>query len=308
MNNILKALCGDLNNVSAISGFQTGIEVQGTNAILNGFVLSGNAGDGLQIKSDTCSVMSFASDSNGGNGVTISGSSGCQLNAFIASGNAGVGVALINAKSTTLTDFNADDSDVPGGNAGGGITLTGSFSNTISNFAAENNAGPGVTLTNSIKNWVFSFDATGSTSSSGVELSGSLSNSIFDFTTLDNAFYGVWLAASSSNSVRFGLALGNTLAGVYLGCGASGVGSCSPGGKPSSKIIVTAMIAGDDAGASLPQAYGVAVDLGDLKNNISGITATGDTTQDLDDENASCGTNTWFANAGIKVKPACTEP
>ncbi len=177
-------------------------------------------------------MRNFPSDSSlGGNGVTISGSSGCQLNAFTASGNAGVGVALINAKKHYLNRFQRRRLRCPRRqcrrrNCSCRIILKHDFE-----FCPAQQSGPGVTLTNSSKNWVFSFDATGSTSSSGVELSGSSSNFIFDFTTLDNAFYGVWLAASSSNSVRFGLALGNTLAGVYLGCGASGVGSCSPGGQ-----------------------------------------------------------------------------
>ena len=103
--------------------------------------------------------------------------------------------------------------------------------------------------------------------------------------------------------------MGNAEAGIYLGCSptAPGASDCPAKAKPSSKNTVTAIQAGSDAVASLPQLFGVAVDLGDLQNNLSGSTATGDTT-DLQDLNVSCGTNVWFANAGASFNPTCTAP
>ena len=296
-----------------VTGFATGIEVQGSGAILNNFDVSGNHGDDLQIKGATnCAVMNFFADSSAtGNGVTINGESGCQIDAFTVSGNAGVGVALINAKSTTVENFAADNTMTGTGNTGGGISLTSSSSNTIANFGADNNGGTNVALTNSSKNSIFFFDATGS-GSSGIVLSGSSANSIFDFIASDNAVYGLWLVASSSNSVRTGLTLGNLQTGVYLGCAVAGPTgtACSPTVKPSTKNIVTAIVTGNDTVTPQAQAYGVAVDLGDLENNLSGITATiGDSTDDLFDGNlVKCGTNKWFANAGIMVNQVCTEP
>ena len=305
-------------NVSIVGGFTTGIEVQGSGAIVSGgpipnsggFDVSGNTGDGLLIKgASNCSVINFTSNnSTSGNGVTINGGSNCQFNAFTASGNAGYGVELTNAKGNTLENFAVDNS-VGAGNGLGGIALISSSSNTLTNGSASSNTGTNVMLTNSSKNVVVgNVEADASTSGSGIVLTNSSSNSIFDFGALDNAVYGVWLQGSSSNAVRLIFAQGNAVAGVYLGCSATmpGDGICPAKAKPSSKNTVTVIVVGDDSG--IPQMFGVAVDSGDLLNNLSGITATGDTT-DLDDLNLpSCGTNIWFANAGTSFTPACTAP
>jgi parallel beta-helix repeat protein len=306
-------------NATAVGGFATGIEVQGSGAIVSGgpvgppgFDVSNNSSDGLLIKgASNCSVINFTSNNSAtGNGVTISGGSGCQINLFTASGNAGFGLQLSSAKSQTIEDFDADDDFGTGvGNTLGGIALTSSSSNTLSNFSADNNLATDIVLSNSSKNSLFQFSADGSVGS-GIALSGSSSNSIYDFDASDNAVYGLWLQSSSSNSVRFASALGNTEAGIYLGCSPTmpGANDCPAKAKPSSKNIVTAIQAGNDD--VITQLFGVAVDLGDLQNNLSGITATGDTT-DLDDLNASCGTNVWFANAGtitIPPSPSCTAP
>ncbi|HVN88896.1 MAG TPA: right-handed parallel beta-helix repeat-containing protein [Candidatus Binataceae bacterium] len=303
------------DNISVITGFDVGIEIQASGAIVTGFDVSENQSNGLLIKGSSCSVTDFVSDLNQpGNGVTISGASGCQLSDFTASGNGGVGLALVSAKSNTVTTFDADDVDVQGGNIGGGVTLTASSSNILSGFSVDNNQVTGVTLTNSSKNQLFNFDASGSVAGSGVALSGSSSNAIFDFSAFDNSIYGVWLNGSSSNSVRFAITQGNMQAGVYLGCGTNGVGgSCGSGAKTSTKNIVTGIIAGNDTTPTipLPEAHGIAADRGDLLNSLSGLTASGDSNADLDDENANCGTNAWFANSGAIVNPAgspsCTE-
>jgi len=294
---------------SAISNFTNGIEVQGSGAIVNNFDVSNNNGDGLLIKgASNCFVIDFTSNKSAtGNGVTINGGSGCQIDAFTASGNAGYGLELTNAKSETLENFDADDLSGTG-NALGGIALVSSSSNTLSNFGADNNLATDIVLSNSSKNSLFMFSASGSLSS-GIALSGSSSNSIYDFVAFDNAVYGVWLQGSSSNSVRFAVAQGNAEAGVYLGCSPTAPGGgCAAKAKSSSKNTVTALQAGDDSGTT--QSFGVAVDLGDLQNNLSGITATGDSTQDLDDLNLpGCGTNVWFANAAtIPPSPSCTAP
>jgi len=300
------------DNISVITGFDVGIEIQASGAIVTGFDVSQNQSNGLLIKGSSCSVMGFTSNSNSlGNGVTISGSSGCQISNFTASGNSGLGVALVNAKTTTVESFDASDLGGLGGNAGGGIGLTSSSSNTIANFGADYNVGAGVTLTNSSKNQLFNFEANGSVSGSGIVLSDSSSNSIFDFYALDDNFYGVWLNGSSSNSVRFAVTQGNTQAGVYLGCAANGVGgSCKSGAKTSTKNTVTAIIAGNDTNSPIPiaEAYGIAADLGDLQNSLGGLTATGDSSADLDDRNSNCGTNGWFATYGPFGSPACTTP
>lgn len=58
----------------------------------------------------------------------------------------------------------------------------------------------------------------------------------------------------------------------------------------------------------LPELFGVAVDRGDVQNKLSGITATGDTT-DLEEFNVTCGTNVWFANFSLAAPiPSCTAP
>ncbi len=300
------------DTITAITGFDVGIEIQASGAIVNGFDVSGNTSNGLLIlKGNSCSVMDFVSDSNSGNGVTLNGSSGCQLSDFTTSGNGGVGVALVSAKSNILDSFDADDIDIQGGNAGGGIMITASSSNVLTGFSAANNQGTGVTLTNSSKNQLFNFDASGNVTGSGVALSGSSSNAIFDFGASDNNVYGVWLNGSSSNSVRFAITEGNTQAGVYLGCASNAVGgSCTSGAKTSTKNTVTAIIAGNDTTPTIPipQSYGIVADSGDLLNNLSGLTATGDSTADLDDKNSNCGTNVWFANFGPTGSPACTKP
>jgi hypothetical protein len=314
------------SKASVITGFATGIAIQGSGAIVSGgpvpptggqfgFDVSGNKSDGLQIKgASNCFVVNFTSNNSAtGNGVTISGGSGCQIDSFTASGNAGFGLEMLNVKGAVLNNFVVDDSS-GAGNASGGISLASSSSNMLSDFFPINNVGSNVVLTNSSKNTLTGFLADGS-SKSGLVLSGSSSNAILDFETNDNAVYGVWVQSSGSNSIRFASAFGNAEAGIFIGCSATGPGgACSGGSKPSSKNTVTGIQAGNDTRTTpvIPQAFGVAVDTGDLQNNLSGITATGNSKEDLDDENASCGTNVWFANAGTLVKPSgspsCTEP
>ena len=131
----------------------------------------------------------------------------------------------------------------------------------------------------------------------GVELFGSTLCSIQRVNADSNGTYGIWLLSSSRNVINFFEAQDNTVAGVYLGCQASS----GPVGGRCGASNNNRIYDGPQVGvASASQEYGVALDKGDIGNVISGINGNGDSTEDLDDQNAGCASNVWFNNLGSR--------
>jgi hypothetical protein len=156
------------------------------------------------------------------------------------------------------------------GNSSVGFLLNRVIGSAVSDFSADNNA-------------------------YGVELFASTLNSIQRMTIDSNSIYGMWLISSSRNIVNFFYAQDNGVAGVYLGCqpsaGPTG-GACRP--SNNNRIYDGPQV----GAASASQTYGVAIDAGNGGNVVAGTAGSGDSSADLEDNNAGCGSNLWFNNSG----------
>jgi len=165
----------------------------------------------------------------------------------------------------------------------------------IGHTNVSNNSNVGVLLNRVNGSLVSDFSAESNTY--GVELNASTLCSLQRVTVDSNSVYGIWLLSSSRNIVNFFEAQDNAVAGVYLGCQPS-AGPIGGRCKPSSKNHI---YDGPQVGrASGSQNYGIAIDSGNTGNVLSGIYASGDASDDLDDQNAGCGSNVWFNNLGSR--------
>ena len=196
---------------------------------------------------------------------------GLDLNSgsFASVGSFGVGIQD-DANGAIIAHVNGS------GNGSVGVLLNHVNGSLVSDFSADNNA-------------------------YGVEFSSSTLSSVERLTVDSNSRYGIWMLSSSRNIVNFFYAQDNAVAGVYLGCqpsaGPTG-GNCKP--SMSNRIYDGPHV----GAASASQKYGVAVELGNGGNIMSGIDASGDSSADLEDKNAGCGTDLWFNNSGV-ANPSC---
>jgi hypothetical protein len=162
------------------------------------------------------------------------------------------------------------------GNANAGVLLNHVSGSLVSDFSAGNNA-------------------------YGVEFSSSTLSSVQRVMIDSNSLYGIWMLSSSRNIVNFFYAQDNAVAGVCVGCepkaGPTG-GTCKP--SNSNRIYDGPQV----GAASAAQKYGVAIDAGNGGNVVSGISASGDSSVDLEDKNAGCGSDLWFNNSG-SANPSC---
>jgi hypothetical protein len=146
----------------------------------------------------------------------------------------------------------------------------------------------------------------------GIALNG-VSEAVLDGSSLYNSgTFGIWLNGASNNVITNFQAWDNGIAGVYLGCnpaGPDGNASC-----PSKASSDNNFVLGDSnysPGSTVsspsdgpPQNYGVAVGLGNLLDDVVGITGDGNLIDDALDENPSCGSNRWLGNTFTMSSPA----
>lgn len=294
---------GDPNNLSkftTVRSFGTGIQIAGDNALLNNFESDNNIGDGVLIDgAKDCAIVDFGAFGNGANGINISGGSGCDAGDFSLDSNKSDGLVLNKANSDTFHSFDATS------NGADGIAINSGSGNRLIDFASDSNSGNGIVISKSNSNYLLTFDAENNRGGAGIEFDSASSNHLVDYKADDNATFGTWLNGSSSNTVLYFLTSGNGTAGVYLGCSPTGPMGASCQDYSMKNIITSGQAGTDDTEA---QAYGVAVDAGDLKNLLSGIGGSTNTT-DLYDGNANCGTNAWVLNnvgtAYPSVSTAC---
>ena len=297
-----KVLLADPNpsastSTSFISGFGMGVQVgSASGLVLGGFDSESNAIAGLSINGGkNCQIYDFDTNANP-SGILMSGGSGCVVHDFDANFNTNLGMSVTKVKNANFYDFGVD------GNSGTGMALSSVSSDRFAEFDSDDNSVNGLSLGNSNKNIIYSF-STNSNGGTGIFAVSSNSNQIEDFDSDDNANYGLWLETANSNTVSYAFTFGNALAGIYLGCSSTGPAAmCSS--SASSKNTIQASSVGNDG--LTPQAYGVAVDVGDLKNTLTGFGASGDGSFDLLDNNANCGTNVWtMMSAGTSSPSSC---
>lgn len=205
--------------------------------------------------------------------------------------NAGSGVhvmrtgaqAYIEGGGATIADF-MDGVEIDGVGA------------TVENFVASDNLDAGVLLNHARLATVANFAANsaGGGELDGVRLVGAAQNSIESFSVSHVNRFGVWLLGSSHNSISGFTITYDGIAGIYLGCSMNGPdGSCKP---ISPKSMFNAIFNGVSSDNSSGQAgYGVALDVGDIFNRLSNVTAEFNQTYDVFDANSVCGKNMWFA-------------
>lgn len=286
-----------------IESFGTGIQVAAVNAILNDFSTDDNAGNGLVIDGAAGSaIFDFEADDNGGVGVLINKGSKLQILDFEATEDTGGGISLVSSKGVQLSDFFEDDG------AAAGISMMKSSGNTIIDFEADENSAEGIVLNGSSGNTINDFEAEDNTTN-GIALSGSNGNEISDGDANENGNYGIWLQASSKNLVDFNDGEGNVQTGIYLGCAATDGptgAACSSVGNSDSNRLSNNYVGRNGVHT---QKYGVAIDLGDSGNLVSGQFAPNpDTIDDYIDENPDCDKNVWFDNTGATSSPSSCIP
>ena len=291
----------------SVDSFGTGIQVAAANAIVDGnFYTNDNVGNGIVINGASGSaIFDFDSNDNGGIGVAINKGSNVKVFDFDANDNTGTGVSLTKSSGSLVDDFEADT------NSTDGLVLNGSSANNIIDCDTDSNTGNGMALSSSNGNTVSDCDANSNTGS-GIALSGSNGNAISNGGIYEDKNYGIWLQASSKNVVDYNDAEGNTQADIYIGCAADGGptgAACSGIGNSDSNRVTVNYVGKDGVTA---QKYGVAVDLGDSMNVISGGNLNSgpspDTIDDYIDENPDCDKNVWFHNSGSTSSPESCIP
>jgi hypothetical protein len=131
----------------------------------------------------------------------------------------------------------------------------------------------------------------------GVVMKRAGGNRVVNFAVKDNPVYGVWLIASSNNRIHGGV-LDNNGTGLFLGCSGTGPdGKKCRGIAGSNNNRLFNLGAGESKDmTSGNSAYGVAIDLGNTGNFITGNQSYFNPAADLLDNNSNCGKNFWIHN------------
>lgn len=117
--------------------------------------------------------------------------------------------------------------------------------------------------------------------------------------------YGIWVATSGGTQVVANQVTGSHIAGIYLGC--SGTGNLQEAGcGATAKSLVSRNVLTSNGD------YGIAVEQNSWGNMVRYNHASGDSANDLQDENFHCtsslGTNQWQGNTGTRnqtASPTC---
>jgi hypothetical protein len=214
----------------------------------------------------------------------------------------------IDAPSTTLENLVAQSNSV-------GIRITGG-SAYGSALAVHNSSLTGILISGSAPGpYITGVSVDSTLGFAGIELNGVHGAFLTNLTVTTSQTYGVWLLASSRNVIANFSVSRNTSAGIYLGCFRTGgtLGkACTtvPPPPPSNGNILTSV--NDPSTADGPsqsdQAYGVAIDAGNVGNRIVGIQGSGNGNNlfgvDALDGNPNCGSNVWTGNQFAIASPS----
>jgi hypothetical protein len=113
-----------------------------------------------------------------------------------------------------------------------------------------------------------------------------------------------WIQGSSHNTLSGFDVRDNLIAGVYLGCSYAGPGLlCAPHTAASTYNAVSNGSATTSSTAPTEE-YGIAIDQGDSNNKVVNTVTQFNSTYDLYDANADCGTNFWIVVTFAKSNPS----
>ena len=139
----------------------------------------------------------------------------------------------------------------------------------------------------------------------GIYISGGGNNSFAAFDASFNTQYGIWIQGSDHNKVSTFSSVSNTgtlgaSGGVYIGCSPTSPGDTTCSDSSKNNLVFD----GDSEG----NAYGIAIAPGAAGNNVANNLTQTNSTDDLFDANANCGTNIWFADFGFtNNSPSCAQ-
>jgi len=191
-----------------------------------------------------------------------------------------------------------------------GIVLNGANA-FLANVISQQDIGVGIQI-NATATGVLGLNLNASDAGgAGIELNGA-SGAFLDQAVGDrNGTFGVWLRGASNNHFDGFNAQGNGIAGVYLGCNATGPnGTACPPGVPSSSnnSFIGSSFGSRNSDVSntespFSQSYGIAVGLGNSHNRFSLITGSANTKKDALDENPDCGSDRWYDDTFTTSEP-----
>jgi len=138
----------------------------------------------------------------------------------------------------------------------------------------------------------------------GVLLKGAEQNTISWSEAIENSVYGMWISGGAGNQITGASISDNGIAGVYLGCSATGPhGQVCTNSKNTINTTKTNYLYALTLGSG--ENYGIAVEQGGSQNTLVDNSSLGNTTDDLFDGNSSCGSDLWQANAFAKSNASC---
>ena len=144
--------------------------------------------------------------------------------------------------------------------------------------------------------------------STGVLLKGTYNNKLSGVglsTTgaINNSAYGIWIVGGNSNQVVLYTSQGNGIAGIYVGCSATGpTGTPCPSEHASSGNVIYDL---SDNGTK--QLYGVVLEAGSLRNTVMNTRTASNTRFDDFDGSANCANNVWRINKFSTANAACIQ-
>lgn len=169
---------------------------------------------------------------------------------------------------------------------------------TLSEFAG--NANLGIKLYNTSNALLENVQAS-QNAATGIKVVGGGANSLAFITADNDGLYGIWVKESSNNALASVVA-DNDGTGIYFGCSTSGAPDDTPCPTPgrNNRLLGTTNL-------SFNTKDGIAVDLGELSDQLWSITAANSGTFDAQDENPNCSNNFWVSVFATTVSPSCVS-
>ncbi len=210
--------------------------------------------------------------------------------------NFGVGIHVLPGAANVSVYLNGNDYDVCGWNYG--IESEGRNVNFYYPGAYVNNVG--ILLNNATNNDCL--DCYTACNVTGLEISGGSGNQINGGESYCNSQYGYWIAGSKENILDGNEPTYNKIAGIYLGCSATGdVTPAIPCSTPTTGNSLLGNF------AEYNGKYGIAVEQKSIENQIQENGAYYDSKDDFIDGNGNCIYNQYLYNGYNTKSPKCIQ-
>ena len=131
---------------------------------------------------------------------------------------------------------------------------------------------------------------TDSNETAGIEFDGASSNRLTDWDASHEGTFGLWIRKGGNNFVTQGSADSNR-DGIFVGCGDAAGEDC----KGASGIDKGNDLVDNETDSN--SRYGLALDSNAAQTVVNATSASGNASDDLFDDSADCGTDTWLDNS-----------